>query len=120
MKELPTFCTSTMVMFGTIATKSRGDSIPAALIVCSVKASMVTGTLCSDSSRFRAVTTISLSSFDCAGAGAATITPSSAVNAGINFPRKVLMFFHLPLSNVINWGVAHPKGAPAPILRRAA
>ena len=24
MKELPTFCTSTMVMFGTIATKSRG------------------------------------------------------------------------------------------------
>ncbi len=61
MKELPTFCTSTRVMFGTIATKSRGDSIPAASIACWVKTFSVTGTFWIVSSRLRAVTTTSSS-----------------------------------------------------------
>ena len=99
MKELPAFCTSTSVMFGTIATKSRGDSMPADLIVCSVKASTVTGTLCSDSSRLRAVTTISCISPVAAGAavcarvGTAAIIAITDVNAAIHLPRRILIIY---------------------------
>jgi len=61
MNELPTLCTSTMVMFGTMATKSRGFSIPADWICCAVKTLTVIGTFWNDSSRRRAVTTTSSS-----------------------------------------------------------
>ena len=59
--ELPTFCVSTIVMFGTSAMKSRGASIPADSIVCAVNTFTVTGTSSNVSSRLRAVTTTSCS-----------------------------------------------------------
>jgi hypothetical protein len=78
-------------MFGTIATKSRGVSIPAALIVSAVKAVTVTGTLCRVSSRLRAVTTISVSSLVWAGAGVAMIAAIIAVAAASHLYLEVLI-----------------------------
>jgi hypothetical protein len=79
-KALPAFWVSTSVMLGTIATKSAGFWMPAEAMACSVNTFTAIGTSRKDSSRLRAVTTISssVSTSSAAVAGAATAVPAIA------------------------------------------
>ncbi len=59
MNEVPWFCVCTIVMFGVSAMKSCGREMPADSISAALNAVIATGTSSKDSSRLRAVTTIS-------------------------------------------------------------
>src|SRR5690606_22438262 len=77
-KALPAFWVSTRVMLGTWAMKSAGRWMPAARMASSVNTFTVIGTSRKDSSRLRAVTTISSRTSWAAVAGTAIATPAVA------------------------------------------
>src|SRR6185312_5924402 len=96
-KELPAFCVSTRVMLGTRAMKSRGLSIPADWIVCSVSTFTVIGTFWNDSSRLRAVTTTSVSSSVSANATPVVSSTSMIPTAIAILPEFVVCTLTPPL-----------------------